>query len=71
MKKFIVIQNCVSKTETIGNTNNVQMLNIVRHVTAENKETAIGKFVIETCEIKYEKKLEIECYDLSKLKSID
>jgi hypothetical protein len=47
------------------------MESIVRQIKAESKEIAIGKFVIATQEIKAIKKLEIECYDLSELKSVD
>lgn len=61
----------IEKEEIIGNSYNANMQNIVRQVKAENKEIAIGKFVIATKGIKAIKKLNIECYDLSELKSVD
>lgn len=54
-----------------GNNNNITMSNIVRQIKAESKEIAIGKFVIATQDIKAQKKLNIECYDLSELQSVD
>lgn len=70
MKKYIVIQICVESEVIEGNTKNITVVNIARQVEAENKETAIGKFVMATADIKYIKKLDIECYDLSELKSV-
>jgi hypothetical protein len=61
----------IVKEEIVGNNKNTIMENIVRQIKAESKEIAIGKFVIATQEIKSIKKLEIECYDLSELKSVD
>jgi len=71
MKHFIIIQMAIEKEEIVGNNKNTIMENIVRQIKAESKEIAIGKFVIATQEIKAIKKLEIECYDLSELKSVD
>ena len=71
MKHFIVIQMMIEKEEIVGSSKNTIMQNIVRQIKAESKEIAIGKFVIATQEIKAIKKLEIECYDLSELKSVD
>lgn len=70
MKHFIIIQMTIVKEEIVGNSKNTIMENIVRQIKAESKEIAIGKFVIATQEIKAIKKLEIECYDLSELKSV-
>jgi hypothetical protein len=61
----------IVKEEFIGNSKNTIMGNIVRQIKAESKEIAIGKFVIATQDIKAIKKLEIECYDLSELMSVD
>jgi hypothetical protein len=61
----------IVKEEIVGNNKNTIMENIVRQIKAESKEIAIGKFVIATQEIKAIKKLEIEYYDLSELKSVD
>lgn len=71
IKHFIVIQMTIEKEEIVGSSKNTIMQNIVRQIKAESKEIAIGKFVIATQDIKAIKKLEIECYDLSELKSVD
>jgi energy-converting hydrogenase Eha subunit H len=67
MKKFIVIQLQVNLESTPYN---VLMSNVVRQVEAESKEIAIGKFVVATQEIKAQKKMNIECYDLSELRKL-
>jgi hypothetical protein len=54
-----------------GNNKNISMSNVVRQIEAESKEIAIGKFVIATQDIKAQKKLNIECYDLSELLRVD
>lgn len=71
MKHFIILQMTIVKEEFVGNNKNTIMKNIVRQIKAESKEIAIGKFVIATQDIKAIKKLEIECYDLSELRSVD
>ena len=71
MKHFIVIQMIIEKEEIVGSSKNTIMQNIVRQIKAESKEIAIGKFVVATQDIKAIKKLEIEYYDLSELKSVD
>lgn len=50
-----------------NNERNISMSNVVRQIEAESKEIAIGKFVIATQDIKAQKKMNIECYDLSEL----
>lgn len=50
-----------------NNNRNISMSNVVRQIEAESKEIAIGKFVIATQDIKAQKKMNIECYDLSEL----
>ena len=54
-----------------GINRNVTMSNIVRQINAESDDVAIGKFVISTVDIKALKKLDIECYELSDLRSIE
>lgn len=71
MKKFIVIQMQIDNETIEGNNKNISMSNVVRQIEAESKEIAIGKFVIATQDIKAQKKMNIECYDLSELKSVD
>lgn len=71
MKHFIVVQMTIVKEEIVGNNKNTIMENIVRQIKAESREIAIGKFVIATQDIKVIKKLDIECYDLSELRSVD
>jgi hypothetical protein len=63
MKKFIVIQMKV-ESHKMGT---ILMSNIVRQVEADSKELAIGKFIVATQNITAEKKLDVECYDLSEL----
>ena len=71
MKHFIVIQMTIEKEEIVGSSKNTIMQNIVRQIKAESKEIAIGKFVIATQDIKAQKKMNIECYDLSELLRVD
>ena len=71
MKKFIVIQMQIDNEIIEGNNKNISMSNVVRQIEAESKEIAIGKFVIATQDIKAQKKLNIECYDLSELLRVD
>lgn len=71
MAKFIVIQMQIDSESNEPNTKRFVMSNVVRQVDAENKEMAIGKFVVSTQGIVAQKRLDIECYELSKLKSID
>ena len=61
----------IIKEEIVGNNKNTIMENIVRQIKAESKEIAIGKFVIATQDIKAQKKMNIECYDLSELLRVD
>ncbi len=61
----------IAKEEIVGNNKNTIMENIVRQIKAKSRENAIGKFVIATEDIKAIKKLDIECYDLSELMSVD
>lgn len=68
MKKFIVIQIKVDKEVCEGYSNNILLSNVVRQIDAENEEMAIGKFVLATKDIEAKQKLNIECYELSKLR---
>ena len=71
MEKFIVIQMQIDNEIIEGNNKNISMSNVVRQIEAESKEIAIGKFVIATQDIKAQKKMNIECYDLSELLRVD
>lgn len=72
MKKFIIIQMQIDSEVIIEDgSKNVHMSNVVRQIKAESKEVAIGKFVIATQDIKAKQKLNIECYDLSQLLSVE
>ena len=62
MPEFIVAQAILEKQEG----NNVWLGLILRRVIAEKKEEAIGKFVLNTQDIKAHKKMDIECYEFSK-----
>ena len=70
MNTYIVIQMQVDSKSINGNDQNISMSNVVRKVEAETKELAIGKFVVATQDIKANQKLNIECYDLTELKSL-
>jgi len=70
MKKFIVIQMQIDSEIIDGNNKNISMSNVVRHIEAESKDVAIGKFVVATQSLRAIKKMDIECYDLSKLKTV-
>lgn len=70
MKKFIVVQTQIDSENVVGSEKNIFMSNIVRQVEADSEEEAIGRFVLATKDIKAFKKLDIECYDLSRLASV-
>ena len=65
MNTYIIIQTCISK-QSLGNT---EISNIVRRIDADSEEIAIGKFVLATRNINMIKKLDMECYELSELKT--
>ena len=69
MKKFIVLQMQIDGETVVGNNKNISMSNVVRYIEAESNETGIGKFVLATQQIKAMKKMDIECYELSELKT--
>lgn len=71
MKVFIVIQMQIDSQTTVGNETDISMSNVVRRIEAESKELAIGKFVIATQGIKAKKRMNIECYELAELRSVD
>ena len=60
----------VDSKSIIGNCQDIEMSNVVRKVEAETKELAIGKFVVATQDIKANQKLNIECYDITEMKSL-
>jgi hypothetical protein len=70
MNTYIVIQMQVVSKITTNNIEDIAMSNVVRKIEAETKEIAIGKFVLATQDIKANNKLNIECYDLTELKSV-
>jgi len=70
MNTYILIQTQIESKSVNGNDHNIYMSNVVRKVEAETKELAIGKFVVATQDIKANQKLNIECYDLTELKSL-
>lgn len=71
MKHFIIIQVTIVGQEIKGNNTINLVENIVRQIKAKNEEEAIGKFIIATKDIKAIEKLDLECYDLSELKSVE
>jgi len=70
MNTYIVIQMQVVSKIATNNIEDISMSNVVRKIEAETKEIAIGKFVLATQDIKANNKLNIECYDLTELKSV-
>lgn len=70
MNTYIVIQMQIDSKSINGNDQNISMSNVVRKVEAETKELAIGEFVVATRDIKANQKLNIECYDVTELKSL-
>ena len=71
MKKFIVIQMQINADTYVDGVLQTNMSNTVRQVDAESEAEAIGKFVLGTKDIEAKQKLNIECYELSKLKSVN
>lgn len=64
-ERYLVFQIVVTSHEIKGDNHDVKVNNILRTVLANNKEEAIGKFVLATKEVPCQKKLEIECYKLN------
>jgi predicted Ser/Thr protein kinase len=51
--------------------NNIQMTTVIRRVVANNKEEAIGKFLVNTNEKAFKRRIDpIDCFLLSELSSI-
>jgi hypothetical protein len=65
--RFILVQEILEKQEVKGATMHNFWNTIVRSVEAENKEVAIGRFVIATQSIKAKEKLDVQCYPLEDL----
>tara|TARA_R110001606_G_scaffold88007_1_gene198166 strand:- start:1023 stop:1235 length:213 start_codon:yes stop_codon:yes gene_type:complete len=68
---YIIVQTVLTKQENNGTTINNFWENVVRKVEAKDRETAIGKFVIQTNDIKAKEKLGIECIELSIMKKLN
>jgi hypothetical protein len=68
--KFIIVQTILARQEQNGATINNYWENIIRQVDAKDKESAIGKFVIQTADIKAEERLNIECIKLKELAAL-
>lgn len=66
MKKFIVIQITID-TKAFDT---VDIGHILRIVCADTKESAIGKFAIETQDIKRIQKLDVNCYELDDVQEL-
>lgn len=49
----------------------IEMIVVVRKVSANTREEAIGKFVINTADIKAVQKLELQCDELDQLLTIE
>lgn len=70
MKKFIVYQQQVDSETRNGADSQILISTVIRLVYAKSEEEAIGKFVLETKNIPAKQKLNVECIELSVLKSI-
>lgn len=68
---YIIVQTILTKQEIYGTTINNFWENIIRKVEAKDQDTAIGKFVVQTNDIKAEEKLGIECIELSIMKKLN
>ena len=68
--KFIIVQTILTRQEQNGATINNYWNNIIRQVDAKDKESAIGKFVVQTADIKAKEKLNIECIKLEELAAL-
>jgi len=70
MKEWLCYQSIVTKEELIGNTNNIGVDTIIRLVEAKTKEEAMGKFLLNTKDVKAVKKLDVECFEINKILKI-
>lgn len=68
---YIVLQVHVDSKKIVNSTENILLSTHVRKIKANSKEEAIGKFVIEIQELKPYQKLDVECYLLDDLKTIN
>ena len=69
-KTYIIAQTILVKRDMSKNNIHNYWDNIIRVVVAKDKESAIGKFVLNTSDIKAEEKLDIQCYHIDDLKTI-
>ncbi len=67
---YLIFQMVIDKKEIVGSNQNISMYPIIRKVEADSKEMAIGKFIVGTHDIKAMQKLDVECYELSQLKTL-
>jgi len=70
-RSFICVHVLVD--ETIKNTggNNINITTYLRNIMATSEAEAIGKMYQETSVVKCTNRLQVECYELSKLAKID
>ena len=66
MKKWLCYQSAVTKEEL----NNIGVGTIIRLVEAKTKEEAMGKFLLNTKDVKAVKKLDVECFEINKILKI-
>ena len=69
-KVFILVQTLLIRREMVGNRQDNYWENVVRKVTAESNESAIGKFVLQTSNIEAIERMGIECILLDIMKSL-
>ena len=61
----------ITKQEFVGSNNTTEMETVIRNVGAKSKEEALGKFILNTSEIKAIKRLDPFCFELDDLLKID
>ena len=71
MENYLCSQQYVQKQEIVGNNNNVEINVIIRKVKAKSKEEAIGKFIMGTQKIDAVKKLDVECFLMNELLTLE
>jgi len=66
MIEFLCTQIYVTTTRN-GNDTNIQLDNVIRRVTANNKDEAMGKFLRSISHLKHQSKTDPQIYQLDQL----
>lgn len=70
-KRWLCYQMIIASIEYIGGQNNTKMETLIRNIGAKTKEEAIGKFILQTADIKAVQRLDPICFELDTLLKID